>query len=165
MRAETKCGKQIQSEDFKIHFRRFIFFIPPHNMKHLRITVEGKVYDVEVEVVGTEEASRPRPAAPVRSGKIAASPAPAAKPVAPAASSAAAVDAAEGNAVRSPLAALVVSIDVAVGDEIRAGDRLVTLEAMKMNTIVNASQSGRITAIHVAAADAVEEGQPLVSVE
>lgn len=148
-------------------------------MKHLRITVEGKVYEVAVEIVGTESGAsaadtigRARAAGAVRSGKVSAPPAsaassarPAAVPAPAPAKASAAVATADAAAVCSPLTALVVSIDVSVGQQVSAGDRLVTLEAMKMNTIVNAAKSGTVSAIHVAAADAVEEGQPLVSVE
>lgn len=155
-------------------------------MKHLRITVEGRVYEVAVEILGAEPApegpTRVRPAgASVRAAAAAPRvvPAASAKPAAaddarsagantqqPAASALGASAAvATAEAVCSPLTALVVSVDVSVGQEVAAGDRLITLEAMKMNTIVNAPKAGTVTAIHVASADAVEEGQPLVTVE
>ena len=64
----------------------------------------------------------------------------------------------------SPLAAVVVSIDVNVGDAVTEGQKVVTLEAMKMNTIVAAPAAGTVKAILVAAGDGVEEGQALVEV-
>jgi len=106
-------------------------------MKRLRITVEGKAYEVEVEMLdddGQPSASPPpRPAAPRRS------------------------------ATARSLSAVVVSVDVAIGQSVNEGDRLITLEAMKMNTVVNAPRGGSVAAIHVAPGDAVEEGQGLVS--
>lgn len=138
-------------------------------MKHLRITVEGKTYEVEVEVVGEADpvsnrvVNRPQP---VRSAPAASSrPAPVAPPPVAAAKPAAAPAAAGEGTVASPLAALVVSIDVSLGQVVAEGDRLVTLEAMKMNTIVNAPRGGKVTAIHVVAADGVDEGQPLLTLE
>lgn len=154
-------------------------------MKHLRITVEGRVYEVAVEILGTESAAeaqaRPRPAS-ASARAAAAAPAqtvatpvsPAAAPTstptqqtaaAPAAANSGGAAVATADAVCSPLTALVVSVDVSVGQQVSAGDRLITLEAMKMNTIVNATRAGTVSAIHVASADAVEEGQPLVTVE
>jgi biotin carboxyl carrier protein len=62
------------------------------------------------------------------------------------------------------LAAVVVSVDVAVGDAVSEGQTVITLEAMKMNTIVSASSAGTVGAIHVKAGDAVEEGQAMVSI-
>ena len=68
-----------------------------------------------------------------------------------------------GASVTSPLAAMVVSIDVAIGDVVEAGQTVITLEAMKMNTIVSAPSAGTVSAIHVSASDAVEEGQAMVT--
>lgn len=130
-------------------------------MKHLRITVEGKAYDVQVELLDDENASSsaPRRASSGASTRVAA---PAPKKVA--APKGAAPVASGDGAVASPLAAVVVSVDVAVGDAIEAGQKLVTLEAMKMNTIVSAVAAGTVQAIHVSAGDGVEEGQALVEI-
>jgi len=57
----------------------------------------------------------------------------------------------------------VVSADVAIGDTVAEGQTVITLEAMKMNTIVAATQAGTVTAILVKAGDAVEEGQVMVT--
>ena len=116
-------------------------------MKRLRISVEGKSYDVEVELLD-QGSTTPAPAA---SAPVAVK----AAPVAPAA--------AGGASVTSPLAAMVVSIDVAIGDVVEAGQTVITLEAMKMNTIVSAPSAGTVSAIHVSASDAVEEGQAMVT--
>jgi biotin carboxyl carrier protein len=59
----------------------------------------------------------------------------------------------------------VVSVDVSIGDQIAAGDQIMTLEAMKMNTVVSAPAAGSVKAIHVSSGDAVEEGQPLLSIQ
>lgn len=127
-------------------------------MDHLRITVEGKVYDVIVEKIdGNESAATPAPAQAVRSAspaaRPAAAPAPAPKPVAAGAGDAA-----------SPLAGLVQAIDAEVGTVVAEGELVLTLEAMKMYTPINAPMSGTITAIHVKVGDAVEEGQILYTI-
>jgi len=67
--------------------------------------------------------------------------------------------------VTSPLAAVVVSVDVAVGAAVEEGQKVVTLEAMKMNTVVTAHKAGTVKAIHVDAGDGVEEGQALIDLE
>lgn len=119
-------------------------------MKHLRITVEGKSYDVTVERLDSSDsptipvpAVRPAPATPVAAPKAA----PKAAKVA--------------GDITSPLAGIVKSLDVAVGTAVKAGDLVVTLEAMKMFTSMNAPSDGTITAFHVSAGDAVDEDQPL----
>lgn len=115
-------------------------------MKKLRVTVQGKSYDVTVELLGDAAvpstwASNPAPA----------SAAPAPHP------------AAAGNDVPSPLAGKVVSIGVQVGQHVNEGDELMVLEAMKMNTHVNAPGAGTLTGILVQPGDNVEEGQSLAT--
>ena len=124
-------------------------------MKKLRITVDGKVFDVSVELLDQVSSTTAAPApAPV------AAPAPAASaPVAaPAPAAAGAGD------VPSPLAGKVVSLDVAAGAPVKAGDQILTLEAMKMNTIIYAPASGTLTAFCVNPGDTVQEGQALAKI-
>lgn len=130
--------------------------------KQIRITVEGKTYDVTVEVVGEQPAvTNIAAAAPVRAASAPVAPAAPAPVVAVAAAPVAAAGAGD---VLSPLAALVVSVDVKVGQQVNAGDKVVTIEAMKMNTIVGATASGTVKAIHVAPGQSVQEGQPLLTI-
>ena len=131
-------------------------------MKRLRITIEGKQYEVDVEVIGEENAgSQAWPAVSTRSASSSAAVAPA--PAAPAPSTPPPA-AALGDVV-SPLAGTIVSIDVQQGQQVKAGDKLITLEAMKMNTIVNAPSDGTVSAILVKPGDPVEEGKPLISLK
>ncbi len=58
----------------------------------------------------------------------------------------------------------VVSLDVAPGTAVKAGDQILTLEAMKMNTIIYAPASGTLTAFCVSAGDTVQEGQALAKI-
>lgn len=108
-------------------------------MKKLKVTVDGQIYEVEVEALDA-------PAAEV----------PASAPVA--------VVSGDGDKVPSPLAGKVVEVQVGIGDAVSEGDTLLVLEAMKMNTLVSAPSSGSIVAVHVDAGDMVEEGQALVSI-
>jgi glutaconyl-CoA/methylmalonyl-CoA decarboxylase subunit gamma len=128
-------------------------------MERLRITVDGKTYEVVVEKVdaGSTEAATPA----IRS--IAAA-APAARAAAtPAPPPAASAPAAAGD-MTSPLAGIVQAIEVAVGAQVKEGDLVITLEAMKMYTPINATSTGTIKAIHVKTGDPVEEGQPLFTI-
>lgn len=126
-------------------------------MKKLRITVDGKVFEVTVETLDDSPAATQRPQR-VTLGAAAAPP-PSAAPAAAAHHSAAAGD------VPSPLAGRVVALNCQVGDKVEAGAQLVTIEAMKMNTFVNAPAAGTVTKIFVKPGDAVEEGQPLVHIQ
>ena len=100
-------------------------------MKKLRITVDGKVFDVSVELLDQVSSTTSAPA--------------------------------PGD-VPSPLAGKVVSLDVAPGTAVKAGDQILTLEAMKMNTIIYAPASGTLTAFCVSAGDTVQEGQALAKI-
>lgn len=132
-------------------------------MKKLRVTVEGKVYDVLVEMLDEgAPASAPRPAAPaapptpVAPAHVAApAPAPAAAPV----------RAAGAGDIVSPLAGKVVSIDVKVGQAVEEGTQVVTIEAMKMNTYIFAPKAGVIAAILATPGDGVEEGTALIRMQ
>lgn len=127
-------------------------------MKKLRVTVEGKVYDVLVEVLdeGTPAAA-PRAAAPVAAPAIVASVA------APAAAPAAAPRGPAGSGdIASPLAGKVVSLDVKVGQTVAEGAQVATIEAMKMNTYIFAPKAGTIAAILVNPGDGVEEGTVMI---
>lgn len=120
-------------------------------MKNLRITVNGTAYDVQVEELGEGAA----PAAPAAS-------APAAKPAAPAKSAAPA--GAVGNiSVKAPMPGTVVNVVVTTGQSVKAGDDLVFIEAMKMETPVKAPQDATVVTIEVSKGEAVDSGKVLVT--
>lgn len=113
----------------------------------LRITFEGRPYDVLVEFL--PESSRPATQSQVRA-TTAPAPAPAA-----------------GNppeVVRSPVAGTVTSVSIASGQAVDEGASLLTLESMKMNTWIFAPRAGRVAGVHVVKGDAVEQGRALVTI-
>lgn len=122
-------------------------------MKKLRVTVDGKTYDVLVEILDEPAPHEPRQAAwsaPVVSAQV---DSPAAR---------GGGDQAAPGVVPSPLAGKVVSIEVQPGQHVGAKQQLLTLEAMKMNTYVFAPHAGTVETILVQPGDAVEEGHGLV---
>lgn len=130
-------------------------------MNKLRITVDGRPYEVTVEIL-EEATSGPNPPAVTSP----AAPAALASVAAPATGhSAPVVAGTEKGAVLSPLAGKVVSVDCKPGQQVEAGAQLLTLEAMKMNTFINAPSAGVVTSILVNAGDAVEDGQVLVTLQ
>lgn len=120
-------------------------------MKNLRITVNGTAYDVQVEELGSSSAPAPAPAA-----APAAAPAPAAKPAAPA-------GAAGSVVVKAPMPGTVVNVVVSAGQAVKAGDDLVFIEAMKMETPVKAPQDGTVATVEVAKGESVDSGKVLVT--
>lgn len=129
-------------------------------MKKLRVTVEGKAYEVLVEILdeGTQtNAPMGAMSAPVSSASASVS-----APVSAPAASAAPKGPAGAGDITSPLAGKVVSIDVKVGQAVEEGAQVATVEAMKMNTYIYAPKAGTISAILVNAGDGVEEGSVLI---
>jgi biotin carboxyl carrier protein len=128
--------------------------------KRFRITVDGRQYDVTVEDLsegssmlipepGDMQVPLSRPIAPPTAAPAPAAPTP---------------GAAEPGDEVSPLAGVVVSVDVTVGQAVNESDKIITLEAMKMKTVITAHRSGKVTNIAVKAGDAVDAGQVLLTI-
>lgn len=108
------------------------------------VTVEGHRYVVEVGEGGDITGVAPaRGASP--------SPLPAGPPAA--------------AVVRAPLAGNIIRVVVATGEQVEAGDVVVILEAMKMETEVRAPSAGCVVSLRVSAGDAVAVGDELLALE
>jgi Biotin carboxyl carrier protein len=66
--------------------------------------------------------------------------------------------------IKSPLPGTIVDLHIKVGDNVRAGDKLLTLEAMKMENIINSDKTGTIVKINYKKGDTVMEGDILIEV-
>jgi len=66
--------------------------------------------------------------------------------------------------VKSPLPGVIVNCFVKVGDPVKYGDKLIILEAMKMENTINSDKEGRITAVHIKKGDSVLEGDLLIEI-
>lgn len=135
--------------------------------KKLRITVEGKVYDVTVEEL--TESGVAAPAYPSIAGTgapshVATSGPLAAPPPAPTPTPAPAAAPTAAGAVVCPLGGVVDAVDVTVGQTIAEGDRVAVVEAMKMKTPIHAQAGGTVTSIAVKPGDAVEAGSVLMTI-
>ncbi len=64
--------------------------------------------------------------------------------------------------VKSPLPGTILAIHVNVGDSVSIGQRLITLEAMKMENNINSDKEGRVTEIKFNKGDNVMEGDTLI---
>ncbi|MDD2851009.1 MAG: biotin/lipoyl-binding protein [Desulfuromonadaceae bacterium] len=129
-------------------------------MKMLRITLEGKSYEVGVEVL--DAASTTPSSAPAFAVPPAAAPQPpsTAPRVAPASSASGG-----GKLVVSPMAGLVFKCLVKPGDIVSLNQVVIVLDAMKMETPIHASVAGTVCAVMVKQGDAVEEGTGLLQID
>jgi len=107
------------------------------------VKVNGKSYRVEVAESGTVSAAGPRSAS---------------------ADAAPGSGTGESEVVPAGLAGTVVKVLVQPGDRVSAGQAVLVIEAMKMETEISAPKDGEVTKIHVASGDAVATGDPLVSI-
>ncbi|TFH88411.1 oxaloacetate decarboxylase subunit alpha [Billgrantia azerbaijanica] len=107
------------------------------------VKVNGKAYVVEVAEGGEiSQVQAQQPAA------ASSAPAPAAAP--------------SGETIAAPLAGNIFKVNVREGDSIEAGDVVIILEAMKMETEVRAATAGVVSQIKVGEGDSVAVGDALV---
>lgn len=123
-----------------------------------KVTLNNRVYEVEVEqgeAMLVDEYELAAPAAPAAAAPVAA-------PAAPAAPAAAApVAVAAGEPVKSPMPGNILKINVSQGQQVNEGDVIMVLEAMKMENEIVATKSGTIAQIAVAKGAVVETGTVL----
>jgi methylmalonyl-CoA carboxyltransferase small subunit len=130
----------------------------------LQISIDGKTYEAEVEVLEDDATQRqinygpsqPVPAAPRPTHAAAAAPsqAPAAEETAD-----------EKKVCRSPVTGIVIKVNVEPGQAVEANDPIMVLEAMKMETNVTAHAAGNVKRVRVAKGDSVKVNQVVVEFE
>ncbi len=133
-------------------------------MKKLKIKVNGKEYEVEVDVLvdtdGGLQPQMPSPflSTPVQPSSVAA---PTAAPPKPKASTPSAGGGT--NQLTSPMNGVVLEIPVSSGSNVKSGQVVVVLEAMKMKTNISSARDGVVDEIKVRVNDSVESGQVLLT--
>ena len=128
----------------------------------LRITINDKTFDVDVEVAEADHSALP-PAYPIGSAVLSGQVNPGV--ATPGAGSAPGSDAPEDKVCRSPVSGIVVRVIAQEGQSLQAGDALMVLEAMKMETNIAAPIAGRIVSIKAKQGDNVQAGQVVVEFE
>jgi pyruvate carboxylase len=74
-------------------------------------------------------------------------------------------DPANKSHIGSTMPGMVVSVAVQAGDSVKKGQKLLTLEAMKMETNIAAEFAGKVSEVLVQSGSQVETGDLLVVVE
>ena len=67
--------------------------------------------------------------------------------------------------IKAPMPGLVLNIAVNVGDTVEVNQKVLTLEAMKMENAIKSPTAGIIAAIEVQAGQAVDKNQVLIRFE
>ena len=108
-------------------------------MEKYKVTINGKVYEVEVEKMeGTTTPS--------------AAPTPAPAP-----------SAATGDTLKAPIQGTVLKINVKLGQSVSAGEVVCVIEAMKLENDIVSDRDGVIGEVFVRERDIVDNGQELIS--
>jgi methylmalonyl-CoA carboxyltransferase small subunit len=129
----------------------------------LQISVDGKAFEVEVEVLEDDAAARQPSFGAYNPVPASVQSAPAAAPSANA--PAAAETAGEDKLCRSPVTGVVIKVNVAPGQTVAANDLLMVLEAMKMETNVTAHSAGKVKSVRVGIGDPVKVNSVVVEFE
>ncbi len=129
--------------------------------QRLRVTIKDKPYTIEVEQwtasLATDTVNGTRSLVPIAAGESGVAPAAAAqptpapvprKPPAPPGPSGSPAGA-RVEQVHAPMPGIVLNIAVRPGDHVDFGQRLCSLEAMKMNNAIRSPRDGVIATIHV----------------
>ena len=114
----------------------------------LQITIDGRAYEVDVEVLEDDESQQtpsysPHHAAHAAGGEWDA----------------------DGKICHSPVMGLVIKVNVEPGQAVEAGALMGVLEAMKMETNVTAPRAGTVKSVHVKPGDPVKVSELLVEFE
>lgn len=108
-------------------------------MEKYKVTINGKVYEVEVEKMeGTIIPSAAPAPAPAPSG-------------------------ASGDTLKAPIQGTVLKINVKPGQSVSAGEVMCVIEAMKLENDIVSDRDGVIGEVFVREKDTVDNGQELIS--
>ncbi len=123
------------------------------------VVVNGTKYHINVEGMKARPAARTKVTRPVATSSatppathIPSTPAPAA------------VAAGSAGGIKSPLPGVILDIMVREGDAVKSGQKLMLLEAMKMENDIVSDRDGVVSAIKVSKGSSVLEGDVLITI-
>lgn len=128
-------------------------------MKKLLITVNGKRYEVDVEIIQDDDdvqhISKPQVRTMDSYVTPVTTPLPTKKKV----------TVGDTKTLTAPINGVVIEIPITVGQNVKENDVLIVLEAMKMKTNISSPRQGVIKAIQVKTGDTIEAGQVVLTFE
>jgi methylmalonyl-CoA carboxyltransferase small subunit len=118
----------------------------------LRITIDGTTYEADVEVVDEGEELEEGEGSPYEKPNYAVEEPEATITV-------------DANECRSPVMGLVIRVEVKAGEQVEAGQRVMVLEAMKMETHLMAPRACKVKRVLAEPGDPVKVEQLLIEFE
>jgi glutaconyl-CoA/methylmalonyl-CoA decarboxylase subunit gamma len=145
----------MKSYKFKINDKQYEVEILDMDDNTAKVNVNGETYQVEVD----RQLKSSKTPILVRSVAVPATDAASANPrtASPAAPKGSGV-------IKSPLPGTIIDVFVKVGDKVSIGQKLICLEAMKMENNINSDQEGTVNSIQVKKGEAVLEGDLLIKI-
>ncbi len=128
-----------------------------------KVTLNGKIYEVEVEKGEAMIRAEYDAAAPVAPAPAAPAAPVAAAPVAAPAAAPAPAAAGEG-VVQSPMPGNINAVKFSAGQSVKAGDVIIILEAMKMENEIVAPKAGTLKGVFVTKGATVNTGDALFEI-
>jgi len=145
-------------------------------MKNFKFTIQGNKYDVnvlnieddiaEIEVNGTVyKVELEKKITTTKTPKLVRSYAVPSTETAPSQLKTSDPSAPKGAGfIKSPLPGVILEIFVKEGDKVSIGQKLITLEAMKMENNINTDKEGIVKSLKVSKGDSVLEGDTLIEI-
>lgn len=114
-------------------------------MKAYKVNVNGKVYEITLEVIDKDDIKAPAKEEPKAQAPAA--------PAAPAPAGA--------KTINAPMPGNILKVNVTAGQSVKKGDVLMILEAMKMENEIMAPADAVVSSVSVSAGSTVEAGAVL----
>jgi biotin carboxyl carrier protein len=118
--------------------------------RKFRITIDGKIFEAEVEELGGEITAAPA----IQQQKTAQKPIQQKETPTP--------TSAAGKAIVAPMPGKIISIKVKSGQQIKKGEIVLVLEAMKMEQEIKSEYTGVVSSINISEGDTVKKDQALI---
>ena len=144
----------MKSYKFKVNGNDYTVKISGIEENIAHVEVNDVPYDIEIET----------PVFAPKTVKVVTPPAPKAAP-APVSVPQAQTAKSGGSLIKSPLPGIVLDVFVKEGDIVKIGQRVVLLEAMKMENNIDADKEGTVKEVKVQLNESVMEGDVLLVIE
>ena len=132
-----------------------VLLLSDPQQEQVQVEVDGVAFTVEVKDLSVGREPAVETATPIAPSASVKTPTPRPSPGTQAAPTAA-------NSVSAPLPGVIKSVSVRPGQQVSPGDKLLVIEAMKMDNIIRASRAGTVETIHISEGHQVAYGERLL---
>lgn len=136
----------MKSFKFKVHENNYHVTLLSHEGNNIDLEVNGTRYEVQLQ----QDVKTSKTPTLVRSASK--------RPVEPLKVN----PSSKKTKILAPIPGSIMVVDVKVGDTVKVGDRLVQLEAMKMENNITSEKAGKVTAVLVSAGQKVLQNEVMI---